>query len=151
MTTEQDINKMIQEKYDKYRNSIYDGSVPFPVEALRLFKKAMMVVPWEGHQYNMVRVKEICDIESVAAITWLEAGMIMNFLNKVPPKEIFGSFSHYAEFMIAASDFHIEYNKVTEKWQREIEGYKNRLMNTSGIIKKSDKMQSAGGRLLGVK
>lgn len=147
MTTEQEINKQIQEEYNKYRDAPYDG-VPLPEEIIRLFKKAMMVVPYDDHKFNMVRVKEICE-KGVKDLTWLEAGMVINFMQKVIPEKVFSSIEKYCEFMIANTFIVSEYNIVTNKWQRNIEAYKDRLRNTSGIIKSSKPVQ-AGGKIVGL-
>lgn len=146
MTTEQEINKQIQADYDIYRTKIYDGALPIHDDLLKLFQKALMAIPYDQHNMNMVRVREILD-KNVSELTWLEVGMVNNLLHRAAPEKLFSSPYRYCEFMIANCQFVIEYNSATEEWNRKIEAKKKVLTNTSGIIR-SNKPVSSGGKLI---
>lgn len=146
MTNEQEINKQIQAEYDVYRTMVYNGPIPIHEDSLKLFRKALMSIPYSDHNMNMVKVREILD-KGLSQITWIEIGIINNLIHKAVPEKLFKSEYLYCEFMIANSAFVMEYNRATEEWNRKIEAKKKVLQNTSGIIRNT-KPVSTGGKLI---
>ena len=145
MTHESEINKQIQERYDKLRNMIYDGP-PLPSGLIEKFKVGIMLIPPAHHKFNMLRVKELIN-KKESELTWLEAGMVINFVQEIEPQKLFITIEETCDFLIGLTDIVSEYNKITSKWNKEIEALRNRLLNTSGIIK-STSMPHKDGRLI---
>jgi hypothetical protein len=149
MTHESEIDKQIEALHDKHRMAIYDGPA-LPENIIDMFKVGLMVIPVsdinEGRGFNYIRVKEIVK-KQVKELTWLEAGMIINFIQLVPPEKLFITLEEMLDFYIRLSDIVVEYNKTTSKWTREVEAIRSKLKSTSGIIK-STQMPAMGGRII---
>lgn len=135
MTHENEIDKKINDEYELIRNAPYAGAIPPPENLINLFKKALMEIPFAEHNMNMVKVREILEKSSIAEITMMEIGIINNFIQKVPPKYLFGSAYKYCEFMIANHAFTTEYNKEIAEIEKKLQAKKAVMKNTSGIIK----------------
>jgi hypothetical protein len=133
MTTEQDIHKQVEREYDKFRDALYDGP-PLPADIIHKFRQGLMVVPWGTHKYNLFKVQELIS-KQPDELTWLEAGMVINFVTEVPYERLFDTLEDALAYQTALSGIIAQYNIVTSKKSKELESYRNRLLSTSGIIR----------------
>lgn len=148
MTHESTIDKKINDEFEELRNAKYDGAIPPPKELLRMFRKALMEVPFDHHQLNMVTVREIIDADDISEISLMNLGIIANFVNKVPPRVLFDSPYKYCEYMIAHNAFVACYNPIIKEYNDKLEKKKAAMKNTSGIIRNPNKTTIGGGRII---
>lgn len=59
MTQNEQINKQLNEEYDKFLYSKYEGSVKPPKDIIELFKTAILAMPPFAHKINFHKVKAI--------------------------------------------------------------------------------------------
>ena len=59
MTTEQQIEKQLNDELVKFQNGIYSGKVEVPKNIIELFKKGVMSMPAFSHRINFNKVKVI--------------------------------------------------------------------------------------------
>lgn len=136
MTSTDDINSQIEREFEKFRNKVYDGELPYGL--IEKFKVGLMMSSAGQHKYNLQKVKEII-AKAENDLTWLEVGMVINFVTEIPWERIYDSLEEAINYNIELSDFMVEYNKVIGRKNNELEKMRTRLLNLSGINNKTTK------------
>lgn len=136
MTTRDEIQQQIEREYEKSRNKIYDGELPYGL--LEKFKVGLFMAAYSQHKFNLIKVKEIISKRD-DQLTWMEVGMIANFVVEIPWERLFDNLEEALDYNIELSDFMVSYNDMITKKQKELERMRDRLLNLSGINNKTTK------------
>jgi hypothetical protein len=142
MTQNEQINKQLNEEYDKFLYSKYEGSVKPPKDIIELFKTAILAMPPFAHKINFHKVKAIAttkyedltngnlsDIIKVVLNTSLEKLYKTNDLIGLKNED---SFLSIVDKCIAMDKFVLCYNNHVDDFRKKLEMKKATLESLSG-------------------
>lgn len=128
------VDKMIQDEYEKFINSKYSGKLPIPENALDMFKRGILAMPPTTHRINFNKIKSIGgkskeqltngDIQDIIKI-------ILNTSIEKSYPEV--SFDDAIKEYIKVEKFIIEYNLIVDNLQKELVLKRQKLQELSPV------------------
>ena len=130
MTTEQQIEKELNDEFVKFSNGIYDGKVEIPKNILEIFKEGIMVLPPFSHKINFIKVKNIA-AKKVSELTYADLNDVIKVVLNTSLNLSFDSFHEGVKHSIAMDKFVMAYNETISKFQDKLRMRRTTLQNLS--------------------
>lgn len=130
MTTEQQIDQQLNDEYNKFMNSKYEGKVEVPENFIDVFKKSVMALAPQFHQININKLHVIANTnDEDLTIDHIHAAnkMILN----TPFEKIYDNFYEAMESHSKIQKFIVCYNKVVDDFSEKLKMKKATLQSLS--------------------
>lgn len=127
MTTAQQINDEIQKEAIAFNNRIYDG-LPLPEDILQKFRVGIMV----GGTDKPELIKELIS-KDVSDLTWMQAGMVVNYVRRLPYERIFDTLGEALEYNIHLNEIVAYYNEICNKVDKDLESKRELKYKLAGL------------------
>lgn len=142
MTPSEQITKQLNEEYDVFLNTKYEGQFAVPSFIIELFKKAIMAMPPFAHKINFNKVKAIVGMKPEELTNGLLQDVIKVVLNTSLEK-LYGNsivinnddFLRIVDRQIHLEKFVLSYNNHVADFKKKLEMKKATLESLSGIRK----------------
>jgi hypothetical protein len=127
MNTEKNIEEKIKAESEAFNNKIYDGD-ELPEELMFQFRQAMMKTAPGDPYWAKAIIKK-----SVDKLTWREAGIVINYIKKLPYEWFFEDLDEAVDYHIHLVELTEKYNEVMQELAAELENKKDRMYKLSGF------------------
>lgn len=134
MTPKEQINKQLNDEYDTFLNSKYDGKIAPPYYIIDLFKKAILALPPYVHKISFRKVKVIAGMKVEELTNGLLQDIIKVVLNTSLDKLFSGTdfFNSVIDDYIEIEKFVLAYNNHVDDFRKKLEMKKATLESLSG-------------------
>lgn len=126
----QDVERKIQEEFNKFNAEIYQGIVPKGF--ITYFKKAFMAAAPNSHKMYSSVVKSISE-KKEEELTNLEVALSCNLISSVPLDKVYENFDKSIKCFTQVENMRIDYNLKVAAKQKELDAKKETLINLSGV------------------
>lgn len=140
MTTEQDINRQVDELYNKFWNSPYEGRMPANI--VSKFREAIMFQTPKTLQSAPAILRELLEAKEYD-LKFVHVGIIINTLYNSPLNTIFYSPEEAMDALVEFIEIEHEYNKIVQKRAGEIEKAREKKMEICGLTPKTISMNGS--------
>lgn len=130
MTNAAEIDSQIQNDYNRFYSSVFDGELPH--DLLERFKKALMALAPASTKYNSEAVKKIIN-KRANELSFIDVGLIINGIFAVPFEKIYSDIDEAIDKNIELELIREKYNKSVEDIKEKLTKKKNTLMKLSGV------------------
>jgi hypothetical protein len=139
MTNQGEINKQLNEEYDKFLVLPYAGKVAVPDFIIDLFKKSIMAMPPFAHKINFHKIKAIAGMRPGELTNGLLSDVVKVILN-VPMEKLYPD-SHF----YSAVNLHIEVEKFILAFNKHIDDFRKGLETKKATLESLTKNISGNG------
>lgn len=138
MTQNEQINKQLNEEWDRFLNEVYDSKFPVPSSIIDLFKKSIMSMPPFAHKIRFNKVRAISVMKPEELTNGLLQDIIKVILNTSLQKLYNNDGIHEEDFFriienqIQLEKFVLCYNNHVDDFRKKLEMKKATLESLSG-------------------
>ncbi len=131
MTTEQQIEKQLNDEFVKFSNGNYSGKVEVPKDIIEMFKKGVMVIPPFAHKINFTKVKTIAS-KKVDELSYADLNDVIRVVLNTSLELRYGNdFDEAVKQSIKFDKFVLCFNEVINDFQGKLKMKKTNLLNLS--------------------
>lgn len=132
MTTENQIEKQLQEEFRAFELSVYKSLVEVPPNLIELLKKATLSLAPQFHQVLASRIKMIVS-KQPDELTIVDLNATLKIIVNTPLEKLYGNdFDTAIESQIAFERYMLSFNQAVETFQKTLQEKKSRLQSLSG-------------------
>lgn len=146
MNAQQQIDQQLNDEYNKFYETKYDGKPYVPEEFIELFKKSIISVPPFAHKINFHKIKSISQ-KKVEMLTFGDLHEMIKVILNTPLGKLYPemdesnkTFVSVVEKYIKIEKFVIEYNAQVEDFQGKLKMKKQTLQSLAGTSHRNGSM-----------
>lgn len=131
MTSVPQVDKQLQEEFDKFSNALYSGKISVPTNLIELFKIGIMKMPPFGHKINFNKVK-VLGSKKIKELSNGDINDLIKVVVNTKLEELFLDFPEAVDSMIKLEKFILSYNQHIDEFQIQLQQKKTLLLSLSG-------------------
>ena len=132
MSIQNQVEKQLQEEFEKFNNKPYSGKVSLPVNIIELFHIGIMGMPAFYHKIQFSKVKMLLGKE-LNSITNGDISDLIKVIVNTPIERFYDNIDEAVEKMIKLEKFILSYNQMVEEFKGQLEMKRTTLMDLSGL------------------
>jgi len=132
MSPQAQVEKQIQDDYDKFIYSVYNGKISVPDNIVELLKIAVMGLPPQFHGVHMNKIKVIIS-KKPSELNNGELADVIKLIFNCPLEKLYEDFEEAVEGHLKLEKFVLSYNNYVNEFQENLKMKKANLINLSGI------------------
>ena len=128
MTTAEQIEKQLNDEFQKFSNGIYSGKLEVPKNIIEIFKKGVMSIPPFAHKINFNKVKVIAS-KKVEELTYADLNDVIKLVLNTPLNSVYDNFDTAVKESIKIEKFVLAFNETISEFQDKLRMKKTTLQN----------------------
>lgn len=128
MNNEAAVEQQLQQDFDNFYNSIYDGKIETPSNILDLFKKGVMSLAPQFHKINSNKLHVISKT-NYKQLTIGDLKDVITIILNTPFDKLYNDFNEAMESHLKVQKFVLSYNNHVEEFNKKLQLRKATLLD----------------------